>query len=100
MDGDNVDELESALQEITAKTESTPETEYLIGLAFFNGIEMERDTDKAVSLIVASACQNLPEAVKSWLRCTGKAMVSQLTMRTQSSGENGWSNFMKRSLMR
>ena len=64
VDGDNVDELESALQEITAKTESTPETEYLIGLAFFNGIEMERDTDKAVSLIVASACQNLPEAVK------------------------------------
>lgn len=64
VDGDNADELESVLQEITAETESTPETDYLIGLAFFNGIEMERDTEKAVSLIVASARQNFPEAVK------------------------------------
>ena len=64
VDGDNADELESVLQEITAETESTPETDYLIGLAFFNGIEMERDMEKAVSLIVASARQNLPEAVE------------------------------------
>ena len=64
VDGDNADELESVLQEITAETESTPETDYLIGLAFFNGIEMERDTEKAVSLIVASARQNFPEAVE------------------------------------
>lgn len=64
VDGDNADELESVLQEITAETESTPETDYLIGLAFFNGIEMERDTEKAISLIVASARQNFPEAVE------------------------------------
>ena len=64
VDGDNADELESVLQEITAETESTPEIDYLIGLAFFNGIEMERDTEKAVSLIVASARQNFPEAVE------------------------------------
>jgi tetratricopeptide (TPR) repeat protein len=64
VDGDNADELENALREITSETESTPEKDYLIGLAFFNGIEMERDTEKAVSLIVASARQDLPEAVK------------------------------------
>lgn len=64
VDGDNADELESVLREITSEAESTPETDYLIGLAFFNGIEMEHDTEKAVSLIVASARQNLPEAVK------------------------------------
>lgn len=64
VDGDDADELESVLREISAEAESTPETDYLIGLAFFNGIEMERDTEKAVSLIVASARQNLPEAVR------------------------------------
>lgn len=64
VDGDNADELESVLQEITSEVESTPEKDYLIGLAFFNGIEMERNTERAVSLIVASARQNLPEAVK------------------------------------
>lgn len=64
VDGDNADELESALQEIMVEAGSTSETDYLIGLAFFNGIEMERDTEKAVSLIIASARQNLPEAVE------------------------------------
>ena len=63
VDGENKDELESVLQEITSEAESTPEKDYLIGLAYFNGIEMERDTEKAVSLIIASAGQNLPEAV-------------------------------------
>ena len=64
VDGDDADELENALQEITSEAESTPEKDFLIGLAFFNGIDMERDTEKAVPLIVASARQNLPEAVK------------------------------------
>ncbi len=64
VDGNNADELENVLREISDKTGATPETDYLIGLAYFNGIEMEHDTEKAVSLIVASARQNLPEAVK------------------------------------
>ena len=64
VDGDNADELESALWEISTKTESTPEMDYLIGLAFLNGIEMEHDAEKAVSLIIASARQNVPEAVR------------------------------------
>ena len=64
VDGDNPDKLERVLREITSETESTPEKDYLIGLAFFNGIEMERNTERAVSLIVASVRQNLPETIK------------------------------------
>lgn len=64
VDGDDVDELENVLREISVEAGSTPETNYLIGLAYFNGIGMEHDTEKAVTLIVASARQNLPEAVK------------------------------------
>ncbi len=64
VDGDDADELESVLQELASDEASTPETDYLIGLAFFTGIEVECDIEKAVSLIVASARQNLPEAVQ------------------------------------
>ena len=64
VDGDDADELESVLQEMVSESEATPERDYLIGLAFFNGIGVERDAEKAISLIVASARQNLPEAVE------------------------------------
>lgn len=64
VDGDDADGLKNVLQELSDDGESTPETDYLIGLAFFHGIEMERDTEKAVSLIVAAANRNLPEAVR------------------------------------
>ncbi|MCD8120848.1 MAG: TIR domain-containing protein [Clostridiales bacterium] len=64
VDGDDTDGLENMLQEISSAAELTPETDYLIGLAFLNGIEMEHDTERAVSLIVASARQNFPEAIR------------------------------------
>ncbi len=63
VDGDNAGELEGALQEISAKAYSTPETDYLVGLAFLNGIDMEHDTERAASLIIASARKNFPEAI-------------------------------------
>ncbi len=64
VDGDDADELEQALWEVATGVTSTPETDYLIGLAFFNGIDMERDMERAVSLIIASARRNVPDAVR------------------------------------
>lgn len=63
VDGNDAAELEDALHELADSGESNPEQDYLIGLAFFNGIDVERDNEKAVSLIVASAQKGLPEAV-------------------------------------
>ena len=63
IDGDNAAELEDALQELKDNGENNPEKDYLIGLAFFNGIGVERNSEKAVSLIIASAQKNLPEAI-------------------------------------
>lgn len=63
IDGDNTKELERALHELADNGESSPEKNYLIGLAFFNGIEVEQNHEKAVSLIMASAQKGLPDAV-------------------------------------
>lgn len=63
IDGNNVAELENALIKFGTNSKSTLEQDYLIGLAYFNGIDVERDNDKAVSLIVASAEGGLPDAV-------------------------------------
>lgn len=63
IDGNNVAELENALLKFGTNSKSTLEQDYLIGLAYFNGIDVERDNDKAVSLIVASAEGGLPDAV-------------------------------------
>ena len=64
VNGDSSAELEEALQELAAVDASTAEKDYLIGLAFFNGIEVEKDNEKAVSLIIASAQKNFPDAIK------------------------------------
>lgn len=64
VDGDNADELEKALIELSGEDEGDPEKEYLIGQAFFNGIEVEKDYERGASLIVAAAQKGLPAAVK------------------------------------
>lgn len=64
VDGKNTIELEKALQNLSDCEESNPGKDYLIGLAFLNGVGMERNIEKGVSLIVASAQKSLPEAVK------------------------------------
>lgn len=63
VDGEDADALERALIKIADNGFVTPETDYLIGLAFFNGINVEKDTERAVSLIFASAEKGLPEAI-------------------------------------
>lgn len=63
VNGDDAEALERALFKITDNSCVTPETDYLVGLAFFNGINVEKDTEKAVALILASAEKGLPEAI-------------------------------------
>lgn len=63
VDGNNADALEQALWKVADTGSSTLETDYLVGLAFFNGIQVEKNTDKATALIVATAEKGLPEAI-------------------------------------
>lgn len=63
VDGNDARALEQALAEVADLSSSTPETDYLIGLAFLNGIHVEKNTDKAMSLIIATAKKGLPEAI-------------------------------------
>ena len=66
IDGDNAEELETALHKLTDSVESNPEKDYLIGLAFLNGVHVERDNEKGVALIAASAQKGLPDAVNKF----------------------------------
>lgn len=63
VDGDNVTELEEVFRDLADNGEFNSEKNFLIGLAYFNGIEVERDSEKAVSLIIASAHNGLPDAI-------------------------------------
>lgn len=63
VDGDNAEELEKALFELGEYQEDSAEQEFLIGMAFFNGIEVEKDNEKAISLILGAAKKNLPDAI-------------------------------------
>ena len=63
VDGNNASALEKALFEVADTSSSTPQTDYLIGLAFFNGIQVEKNTDKATALIIATAEKGLTEAI-------------------------------------
>ena len=63
VNGDKLAELEEALRDLKNNVEINSEKKYLIGLAFFNGIGTDRNIEKAVSLIVDSAQDGLPEAI-------------------------------------
>lgn len=63
VDGDNISELEAALKELTVNKKTDNEKSYLIGVAYLNGINVEKDHEKAVSLILASAQNGFPDAV-------------------------------------
>ncbi len=66
-DATNKIALENALKNILSKLKielspPTPSKNYLIGLAYLNGIDVEVDYDKAVTLIKSAANAGLPEA--------------------------------------
>ena len=66
--GENADwdmELEEKLKKFCVRTEADkPEHTFLIGLAYLDGINMEVDTEKAVTLITAAADAGLEEAMR------------------------------------
>ncbi len=49
---------------IAENPNNTPEHDYLIGLAYLEGIDMEVDADRAVRLITKAAEADLPEAIE------------------------------------
>lgn len=63
---DDIDSLTTAFQQIAVKEcEKTREHEYLIGLAYQNGIDVEVDYERALDLIKDAADKGLSEAMKS-----------------------------------
>ena len=57
--------LEKALKEINfSRKDSSAEHLFFVGLAYLGGIDMEKNTARALSLITEAADQELPEAMK------------------------------------
>ena len=56
--------LKSALRDIALRSNETPEHEYLIGLAYLNGINVECDPERALCLIINAAERGFPEAME------------------------------------
>ena len=69
IDGTSIEAIEGALRDELQKiglteNDENPEHNYLIGLAYLGGIDVERDTQKAVELIRGAAEKGLPEAIE------------------------------------
>lgn len=56
--------LLNAISRMAITTNNTPEHNFLIGLAYLEGIDVEVDRKRAVELITSAAEANLPEAMK------------------------------------
>ncbi len=56
--------LLEAVKRIAITKNDTPEHNFLIGLAYLEGIDMEVNRERGVELITASAEENLPEAME------------------------------------
>ncbi len=56
--------LSEKLGDVTKMRNDSPQQLYLMGLAYLNGVDVERDNDKALELISASAEQDYVEALK------------------------------------
>lgn len=55
--------LRPALQSATPRKKTTPEHNFLIGMAYMEGIYVERNSHMAVRLILSAARKGLPEAI-------------------------------------
>lgn len=65
IDGKNQEELENIMKEVaTQKNKDFPEHNFLIGLAYLNGIDVEKNSIRAIEMISYAANQELPEAIK------------------------------------
>lgn len=56
--------MESVVKIATAETEGDPTHNFLIGLAYWGGIDVETDRDRGLALITAAGEAGLPEAMK------------------------------------
>ena len=56
--------LKNALRGVALTSDETPEHVYLIGLAYLGGVDVEKDTETAVRLIMGAADRGLPEAIE------------------------------------
>ncbi|MCQ2536841.1 MAG: tetratricopeptide repeat protein [Lachnospiraceae bacterium] len=66
VDGKDVDKLAEALKEIAiTSNDEDPEHNYLIGLAYINGIDVEKNVERGVNLIKMAAEANLSDAVRT-----------------------------------
>lgn len=63
IDGEDVSELEQELQKLASPKKLSKTKQYLIGLAFLNGIGVEKDPEKACVLLLAAAQSGLPQAM-------------------------------------
>ena len=67
IDGKNMKEVENALKPVIEKYASqhqnSAEHEYLMGLAYLNGIDFERNADRGIELITKASDQGLLEAI-------------------------------------
>ena len=68
VDKDDAPALQKALQEVFTQKEETAEHDFLIGLAYLNGIEREVNRETAVKLITNSADKNREEAVRKLIQ--------------------------------
>ena len=86
VDARNAAALEDALsQSLRAfsqqKENEAPEHTFLIGLAYLGGVDVEVDTERALSLIISAAQQDYPEAIEklSNMYHVGEAVAKDLT---------------------
>lgn len=63
IDGNNAKEIEKAFSELADYEESSAEKDYLIGLAFLNGIDVEKSNERGVVLVSNSAKKDFPAAI-------------------------------------
>lgn len=63
VDGEDTAVLEQELQRFTSTKNMSKTKQYLIGIAFLNGIGVEKDPEKACVLLLASAKSGLPQAM-------------------------------------
>ncbi len=65
VDGNDENAMAEALKSIAIKENNPdPEHNFLIGLAYLGGIDVERDNEHAVSMITVAAEAGLPEAIE------------------------------------
>lgn len=73
--------LSEALSEIAITENDTPEHNFLIGLAYLDGIDVEVDRERATELIAMAAESEMPEAMMKLYMMYSEGQGTQLDYR-------------------